>query len=121
MRTWALIGLMLMGCDGKESEGEPPADTTPPADTETEETTADTKDTDDTIPPDDTGSDAEDTGSDTADDTAVVESDPCEGREVGNEVGQCAIDFTLLDQNGDEQTLYDYAGKIVFLDFSGFT
>lgn len=120
MRTWALIGLLAVGCDGKDTEGEPPAVDTPPADTTLEDTHADTQDTDDTTEPDDTA-EPDDTDSGSTDDTAVADSTPCEGREVGIQVGQCATDFTLVDQNGDTQTLYDYAGQVILLDFSGFT
>ena len=28
-----------------------------------------------------------------------------------------AVDFTLADQYGNEHTLYDYKGKVVFLNF----
>ena len=122
MRTWALIGLLTVGCDDKDTEGAPPAPDTTPVDTTVEDTvvdSGDTDDTDDTTVPEDTG--ADDTGSDKTDDTAVVDTSPCEGREVGIQVGQCALDFTLLDQNGDYQTLYDYAGRAIMLDFSGFT
>ena len=125
MRTWALIALLTVGCDDKDTEGAPPSVDTTPEDTTPEDTIADTDDADDTDDNDDTDTDPDDTGSGTdsgsTDDTAVVDAEPCEGRDVGILVGQCAVDFTLVDQNGDNQTLYDYAGQVVLLDFSGFT
>ena len=39
----------------------------------------------------------------------------------GVEVGECAPDFTLTDQNGEPFSLADTAGLTVMSDFSGFT
>ena len=39
----------------------------------------------------------------------------------GIEVGECAPDFTLTDQNGEPFSLSDTAGLTVMSDFSGFT
>ena len=39
----------------------------------------------------------------------------------GVEVGECAPDFTLSDQNGEPFSLSDTAGLTVMSDFSGFT
>ena len=45
----------------------------------------------------------------------------CEGAVIGVQVGECASDFTLLDQDGVSHSLYDYSGRVILLDFSGFT
>ena len=36
----------------------------------------------------------------------------------GVHIGEKAINFTLLDQNGNEVSLHDYEGKVILLDFS---
>ena len=46
--------------------------------------------------------------------------DPCAGREVGTEIGQCAENFTLMDADGVEVSLYDFYGQVIVLDLSGF-
>lgn len=36
----------------------------------------------------------------------------------GTQVGEKAVNFTLLDQDGNQVNLHDYAGKVILLDFS---
>ncbi len=36
----------------------------------------------------------------------------------GVALGDCAEDFTLVDQDGVEVALYDHAGKVILLDLS---
>ena len=69
---------------------------------------------------DDGASDSGQTDTDTDADTAV-ELEPCVGRETGTGVGDCAEDFTRVDSSGQEHSLYDFAGDVLLLDFSGFT
>ena len=38
--------------------------------------------------------------------------------DCSHQIGDHPCDFTLMDQNGDEFSLYDHHGKIVILDFS---
>lgn len=45
-------------------------------------------------------------------------ADPCAGRTVGTSVGDCALDFTLIDRDGVSYTLSDYAGSVIVVDFS---
>ena len=35
-----------------------------------------------------------------------------------NELGDIATDFTLLDEDGVEHSLYDFWGKVILLNFS---
>jgi peroxiredoxin len=37
---------------------------------------------------------------------------------TGSRVGQKAVNFTLSDQNGEEVSLHDFAGKVILLDLS---
>ena len=73
---------------------------------------------------DDTSAGGDDTsagGDDTSaggDDTAAAT--PCEGETPGTGVGECATDFTLVDQDGVNRSLYDYYGQVIVLDFSPF-
>ena len=39
---------------------------------------------------------------------------------ASNDVGDTATDFTLITQTGDSASLYDWLGKVVDVDFSGF-
>jgi len=39
----------------------------------------------------------------------------------GNEVGQVAQDFSLLDQYGEPLRLHDFCDRVVLLEFAGFT
>ena len=43
----------------------------------------------------------------------IVDWDDC-----SQHIGDHPCDFTLIDQNGDEFSLYDHHGKIIILDFS---
>ena len=108
MRALALLGL-LIGCDDDKAEGagSPPQETT--------ETVADSGSTD-------TGStDTADTGSTDTADTGSTDTDPCEGKTVGIDVGDCALNFALVDADGTTHELHSYAGQVLLLDFSGFT
>ena len=40
---------------------------------------------------------------------------------TGNEVGQIAEDFSLIDQYGDMVSLHDFCGRPVLLEFTAFT
>jgi hypothetical protein len=39
----------------------------------------------------------------------------------GNEEGQIAEDFALLDQYGDEFHLHDFCNRVLLIEFAGFT
>ena len=36
-------------------------------------------------------------------------------------IGDCAENFTIVDQNGDERSLYEFYGDVIMMDLSGFT
>ena len=59
-------------------------------------------------------------GDEAGDATGGATFDPCAGREVGTEVGKCAQNFTLIDADGVEVSLYDFYGQVIVLDLSGF-
>ena len=59
-------------------------------------------------------------GDETGGTTGGTTFDPCAGREVGTEIGQCAENFTLVNADGEEVSLYDFYGQVVVLDLSGF-
>ena len=44
----------------------------------------------------------------------------CGTRTVGTEVGDCAVNFGLIDRDGEVVELHSYAGSVLFLDLSGF-
>lgn len=50
---------------------------------------------------------------DTSDEEEVIEFDNC-----GYEVGVHSCNFTFLDENAEEVSLYDFYGKTIVLDFS---
>ncbi|MDG1478891.1 MAG: hypothetical protein P8R54_04835 [Myxococcota bacterium] len=118
MRALALLGL-LIGCDDDKAEGagSPPQETT--------ETVADSGSTDtgstDTADTGSTDTDTADTGSTDTADTGSTDTDPCEGKTVGIDVGDCALNFALVDADGTTHELHSYAGQVLLLDFSGFT
>ena len=118
MRALALLGL-LIGCDDDKAEGagSPPQETT--------ETVADSGSTDtgstDTADTDNTDTGSTDTGSTDTADTGSTDTDPCEGKTVGIDVGDCALNFALVDADGTTHELHSYAGQVLLLDFSGFT
>ena len=113
MRALALLGL-LIGCDDDKAEGagSPPQETT--------ETVADSGSTD-TGSTDTADTDTADTGSTDTADTGSTDTDPCEGKTVGIDVGDCALNFALVDADGTTHELHSYAGQVLLLDFSGFT
>ncbi|MEL6348708.1 MAG: hypothetical protein AAFV53_36730 [Myxococcota bacterium] len=39
---------------------------------------------------------------------------------TGNDVGEIAHDFALLDQNKDEWHLHDFCDRLIFLEFAGY-
>ena len=68
-----------------------------------------------------------DTIGDGADGDAVLEKpfatesgSVCGDRTVGTEVGDCAVNFGLIDRNGEVIELHSYVGSVLFLDLSGF-
>ncbi|NLH48494.1 MAG: TlpA family protein disulfide reductase [Myxococcales bacterium] len=68
---------------------------------------------DDDAADDDSGDDDDD-DDDNDDDNDDNDTTP----QMGYDVGDKMPDFTLLDQKGDEVSLYDYAGKVILLDTS---
>ena len=50
-------------------------------------------------------------------DSSVV----CGNRTVGTEVGDCALNFALLNQDAELVDLHSFVGSVVFLDLSDFT
>ncbi len=40
---------------------------------------------------------------------------------TGNDEGEIAEDFALIDQYGDEVHLHDFCGRVVLLEFAGFS
>merc|ERR1711871_733197 len=53
-------------------------------------------------------------------DSAVVEVD-CGPDSTGSDVGECAYNFALMNENDNMTALYDFYGDVVFLDLSSFT
>jgi peroxiredoxin len=51
-------------------------------------------------------------------DSGVTASVPCENLATGNQVGDCAPNFTVLDKNGVSHSLYDFSGSVIALDLS---
>jgi peroxiredoxin len=37
---------------------------------------------------------------------------------IGSKVGETATNYTAKDQNGNDVSLYDYSGKVIFFEFS---
>ena len=69
----------------------------------------------------------EDTSADESTGDAVLEnpfatdsSSVCGDRTVGAEIGDCAVNFGLIDRDGEVVQLHSYAGSVIFLDLSGF-
>ena len=52
---------------------------------------------------------------------SVDNSAVCDGRTVGTEVGDCALNFALLNQDSELVELHSFVGSVVFLDLSDFT
>ena len=76
---------------------------------------------------DDVVGDTEDTSTGDSTDDAVLEnpfaadsSSVCGDRNVGADIGDCAVNFGLIDRDGEVVQLHSYAGSVVFLDLSGF-
>ena len=108
--------LALLACD-------PKTDTPDDADTtDTTPTEADVDADSDTDTDTDTDTDSDtDTDADTDTDTDT-DASPCNGVPVGLAPGECAPNFSLVDRDGVTHTLWDdYVGKVIILDFSGFT
>ncbi len=40
---------------------------------------------------------------------------------TGNDVGDVAFDFTLEDQHGELVSLHDFCGRVVLIEFAGFS
>ena len=49
------------------------------------------------------------------------DAEPCDGIATGWNIGDCAENFTIVDQNGDERSLYEFYGDVIMIDLSGFT
>ena len=69
----------------------------------------------------------EDTSPDGPSDDAVLENpfatdstSVCGDRTVGSDIGDCAVNFGLVDRDGEVVQLHSYAGSVLFLDLSGF-
>ena len=69
----------------------------------------------------------EDTSVEESDDEALLEnpfaadsSSVCGDRTVGTGIGDCAVNFGLIDRDGEVVQLHSYAGSVLFLDLSGF-
>ncbi|MFT5686073.1 MAG: hypothetical protein ACI8RZ_007028 [Myxococcota bacterium] len=126
MRALALMALLVVGCDGDKPTDDSEtalADTTP-SDTTPSDTDDPVTDSGDTDTPTDTGTTdtgTTDTGDSGTDDSGIADSNPCEGKTVGIDLGDCATNFALVDADGTTHELYDYAGQVLMLDFSGFT
>lgn len=52
---------------------------------------------------------------------SVDNSVVCGDRTVGTEVGDCALNFALLNQNSELVELHSFVGSVIFLDLSDFT
>ena len=52
---------------------------------------------------------------------SVDNSTVCDDRTVGTEVGDCALNFALLNQDSELVALHSFVGSVVFLDLSDFT
>ncbi len=119
MRALALLGL-LVGCDDDKAEGagSPPQETT---ETVADSGSTDTADSGSTDTKDSGSTDTADSGSTDTADSGSTDTDPCEGKTVGVDVGDCALNFALVDADGTTHELHSYAGQVLLLDFSGFT
>ena len=51
----------------------------------------------------------------------VDNSTVCGDRAVGTEVGDCALNFALLNQDSELVELHSFVGSVIFLDLSDFT
>ena len=52
---------------------------------------------------------------------SVDNSVVCGDRTVGTEIGDCALNFALLNQNSELVELHSFVGSVIFLDLSDFT
>ena len=52
---------------------------------------------------------------------SVDSSAVCGDRTVGTEVGDCALNFALLNQDSELVELHSFVGSVVFLDLIDFT
>lgn len=71
---------------------------------------------------DDTDTSVEDPGDDAVLENpfAADSSSVCGDRTVGTDIGDCAVNFGLIDRDGEVVELHSYAGSVLFLDLSGF-
>ena len=72
----------------------------------------------------DTDTPSVDTTPNTTGDTASsadTEPSPCQGRKIGVNVGDCAHNIQVPDENGNMRALWEYSGRVIVLDLSGFT
>ena len=66
-------------------------------------------------------SSAEDSGNQPSSSPFSVDSSlVCGDRTVGTEVGDCALNFALVNQDSELVELHSFVGSVVFLDLSDF-
>ena len=70
--------------------------------------------------PEDSSTDDSDTQQDSSP-FSVDNSVVCGDRTIGTEVGDCALNFALLNQDSELVELHSFVGSVVFLDLSDFT
>ena len=63
-----------------------------------------------------TGASEEESGLLDSDDSTL-----CGDRDRGVAIGDCALDFSLLDDSGQLVSLHEFFGQVIFLDLSSFT
>lgn len=51
---------------------------------------------------------------------SVDSSSVCDDRTVGTEVGDCALNFTLINRDSEMVELHSFVDSVVFLDLSDF-
>ena len=44
----------------------------------------------------------------------------CGTRNIGTSVGDCAVNFTLINREFEQVELHSFVGSVIFLDLSGF-
>ena len=108
-----LFSLMLGCVPEQNNDGFGIVGTNPDRDIDTAEDVADTNTGD--VSPDDSGG-----GTALEDPFAADSSSVCGDRTVGTDIGDCAVNFGLIDREGEVVQLHSYAGSVLFLDLSGF-
>ena len=106
-----LFSLMLGCVPEQNNDGFGIVNTSPDRTLDTSEEVVDDSDTSSEEPPDD----------DMLENPFAVDSSTvCGDRTVGTDVGDCAVNFGLIDRTGEMVQLHSYSGSVVFLDLSGF-